>query len=376
MAGKRSNGEGSILYDKRRQKPYRARITVGWEYDEKTGKTKQITKDLGSFKTKGEASRALAMYLDNPYDLDNKNITFKEFYEVWFNDVIEKEGRSTKARVKAAYKYCTSLYDKKFKAISIIDMKRCINEGSVIADRGKYKGEERFASPSTKFSMKYMFNSMFAYALEARIVERNYAKEFALDSSVEEEYFKNKKDKIPFSEEDLEKLWRSSEFVPFADMILYECYSGWRPGEIIDLKIENVDWENKVIKGGKKTQAGKNRLVPIHPLVEPIVTKYYEQAVKVHSQYLFNDIDKKTGIHLSRDQYLSRFNKVLETLNFNKEITPHCTRHTFITRAKKAGMNEYVLKLIVGHEINDITEQVYTHRDIKELVDEMNKITS
>ena len=37
-------------------------------------------------------------------------------------------------------------------------------------------------------------------------------------------------------------------------------------------------------------------------------------------------------------------------------------------------MNEYVLKLIIGHKINDITESVYNHREISNLIQEMNKI--
>ena len=53
---------------------------------------------------------------------------------------------------------------------------------------------------------------------------------------------------------------------------------------------------------------------------------------------------------------------------------PHETRHTFITKAKKAGMDEYILKRIVGHAINDITESTYTHREIEELKEEMLKI--
>ena len=48
----------------------------------------------------------------------------------------------------------------------------------------------------------------------------------------------------------------------------------------------------------------------------------------------------------------------------------------FITKAKKAGMNEFILKLIVGHKITDLTENVYTHRDINELKKEMLKIKS
>ena len=56
--------------------------------------------------------------------------------------------------------------------------------------------------------------------------------------------------------------------------------------------------------------------------------------------------------------------------------TPHECRHTFITIAKSNKMDEYVLKLIVGHAIDDITEKVYTHRTVEQLRTEMNtKIT-
>ena len=38
-------------------------------------------------------------------------------------------------------------------------------------------------------------------------------------------------------------------------------------------------------------------------------------------------------------------------------------------------MNEYILKMIVGHEIEDITEKIYTHRTVEDLKREMKKIT-
>lgn len=53
---------------------------------------------------------------------------------------------------------------------------------------------------------------------------------------------------------------------------------------------------------------------------------------------------------------------------------PHDTRHTFITEAKEKRMNEYILKLIVGHSIQDITEKIYTHRQINELKQEIEKV--
>ena len=379
MAGKRGRGEGSVTYDRRRKR-YRARVTIGWETNEETGRTKQIVKTLGSnYKTKGEATSALAEYLKNPYDLNNKDITFEQLYKKWFDEYIDTdEHESIKYRVKAAYRYCSLIYKKKFREITIIDMKDCIYKGTATCVRGKYKGEQRLASPQSKEIIKYLFNHIYDYALEARLVERNYAREFTLDKKVFQEKEKNYKSKVPFSKEEIDKLWKSIEFVPFADMIVYACYSGWRPTELIKLKIKDVDLKNGFIKGGMKTSAGKNRLVPIHPLVSSIVEKYYKEAKSVGSDYLFNDVNNKFGIGLSYDQYLSRFNKVMNALHFRTEITPHYTRHTFITKAKsrEVNMNEYVLKIIVGHDVGDLTEHVYTHRELNDLKEEMDKIKS
>ena len=379
MAGKRGRGEGSVTYDRRRKR-YRARVTIGWETNEETGRTKQIVKTLGSnYKTKGEATSALAEYLKNPYDLNNKDITFEQLYKKWFDEYIDTdEHESIKYRVKAAYRYCSLIYKKKFREITIIDMKDCIYKGTATCVRGKYKGEQRLASPQSKEIIKYLFNHIYDYALEARLVERNYAREFTLDKKVFQEKEKNYKSKVPFSKEEIDKLWKSIEFVPFADMIVYACYSGWRPTELIKLKIKDVDLKNGFVKGGMKTSAGKNRLVPIHPLVSSIVEKYYKEAKSVGSDYLFNDVNNKFGIGLSYDQYLSRFNKVMNALHFRTEITPHYTRHTFITKAKsrEVNMNEYVLKIIVGHDVGDLTEHVYTHRELNDLKEEMCKIKS
>ena len=46
-----------------------------------------------------------------------------------------------------------------------------------------------------------------------------------------------------------------------------------------------------------------------------------------------------------------------------------------ITKAKACNMDEYVLKLIVGHAISDITENVYTHRTVEQLKAEIRKIS-
>ena len=67
-----------------------------------------------------------------------------------------------------------------------------------------------------------------------------------------------------------------------------------------------------------------------------------------------------------------KYKELIKELKLNPEHRPHDGRKHFITLAKEAGVDEYAIKLIVGHKIMDITERVYTTRNIiwlhKELV--------
>lgn len=52
----------------------------------------------------------------------------------------------------------------------------------------------------------------------------------------------------------------------------------------------------------------------------------------------------------------------------------HDRRAHFATMAKKYNMDEYAIKRIMGHSIKDLTERVYTTRDIAWLREEIEKI--
>ncbi|MBQ6860219.1 MAG: tyrosine-type recombinase/integrase [Clostridia bacterium] len=119
------------------------------------------------------------------------------------------------------------------------------------------------------------------------------------------------------------------------------------------------------IRGGSKTKAGKNRFVPIHKDVFYLI----ENRMKIDGDFLFQ---KESGHAMNYYEYRNRFNKVMKKLNMNH--FPHDTRHTFITLGKNCNMNEYVLKRIVGHAIQDVTEVVYTHRNQQDFYDEICKI--
>lgn len=372
---RRANGTGNIYKMKggKRRKPWRVRVTVGWELNPKTGRCKQNLKTLGYYASRAEAEAALVAYQECPYDLNTKDITFKELYEQWTEDYFKKlTSISSERTITSAYRYCSGLYNMKMRDIRIYHLQECMDKGYIIPDRGKEKGQKRYASACTKGRIKSMFNLMFDWAYAREIVDRNYARAFELDKETKIKQVREKRKNTIFSKEEIDLLWKNVDKIAFVDMVLCGIYSGWRPQELAILKIKDIDLELQVMYGGMKTDAGKDRCVPIHPLIQPLIEKRYAEAKELGSNYLFNDINGQQGIYMTYDKYRGRFNKVVERLQMDHH--PHETRHTFITKAKRVRMEEYILKRIVGHAINDNTEKIYTHREIEELKAEMRKI--
>ena len=125
-----------------------------------------------------------------------------------------------------------------------------------------------------------------------------------------------------------------------------------------------------------KTEAGSERVVPIHPRIEHLVRQRYQEAQSLNSEYLFNYIDPKkpSDLRLTYARYTKCFNTIVMRLSLNPDHRPHDGRKHFVTRAKEATLDEYAIKYIVGHSITDITERVYTQRNTDWLKLEIEKI--
>lgn len=97
----------------------------------------------------------LVAYKDCPYDIDSKDMTFKEVYEKWSEDYFKGlTGVSSERTVISAYNYCATLYNIKMRDIEVYYLQECMDKGFMIPDRGKEKGQRRYASANTKGRMK------------------------------------------------------------------------------------------------------------------------------------------------------------------------------------------------------------------------------
>lgn len=369
------NGFGQItkISGKNLRNPYRAMVTVG-----KTPTGTPIAKPLkpkAYFSTYNDAYKALVEYNKNPYDLDS-DIIIKELYERWLADykaakINTKSGVRT---ITSAWNYCSELYYMRVKDLRAHHIKDVMEHGEYTLKTG----ETKTPSPNTKSKIKSMFNLMLDYALEREIVTINVARTFNISDKVLKEVKKNKKKHIKFTEQEMRILWENINAVPWADLVIIQCYSGWRPQELGLIELKNVDLDKKVFYGGMKTDAGVERMVPILPEIEPLVKKYYDQSLKLGSTYLFNCTDMtytSSSTRLTYDRYSNRFDSVIQALNLNPDHRPHDPRVQFASMAKEAGVDKYAVKKVIGHAITDLTESVYTQMDDAWIIKEITKMS-
>ena len=72
------------------------------------------------------------------------------------------------------------------------------------------------------------------------------------------------------SKEEIKKVWEHQK-EPWVDTVLILLYSGWRISELLNLKPEDINLQAGTMKGGTKTKAGKDLVVPIHSKIRHLV---------------------------------------------------------------------------------------------------------
>ena len=369
------NGFGQIaeIRHQRLRKPFRAAVTVG-----RTPEGKPIVRTLrpvGYFATYNEAYEALVKYHARPFDLSN-NMTMQDLYDSWIETRKKKVDASTLARYRTAWARSTSIHNMLVRDVHIRDMQNCIENGTIV-----YAGETRTPKNNAKDSMKTLYNLLFDYAVACEIVDKNYARLFTIDSG----YVRKPGSHITYTDEELQKLWDNLDKHPIIDMVLIQCYSGWRPGEMCDLMMDDIDLEAETMKGGLKTKAGINRTVPIHPRIFDLVKNRYDKALEAGSPYLFFTTRQRgySKLHTTKGDamkisyasfQMQLIEEVVPLLSLNPAHKGHDRRVTFVTMAKRANLDEYAIKRIVGHYINDLTERIYTQRSTDWLKNEISKI--
>lgn len=282
-----------------------------------------ITKIIASYNNRSRAAAA--------------SKTFAEVYDEFFRYKYERDktraySASSIGATRSAYKHAHALHDRPFSAIRADDLQ------AVIDDCDKHH--------ATKEHIKNLFKQMYDYAYSHDLCDRKYADHVRINTPDDDEKG------VPFSDDELRLLWERSDD-EIIQSILIMIYSGFR---ISAYKTMEINLEEQYFRGGVKTQAGKNRIVPFNKEIIPFITK--ENVLFTRQSRL----------------YRADFTAALQKLGIYGH-TPHDCRHTFSWLCDKYKVDALSKKMLLGHALgNDVTDLRYGHRTVEELRTEINKI--
>ena len=171
---------------------------------------------------------------------------------------------------------------------------------------------------------------------------------------------------VPFSEAELEIMYNHLD-IPIIQAAVIMCYSGWRITEFLTLDI-NLD--DMTFFGGVKTEAGIDRIVPIHAGIAPLVQLYTSQQ-PIYSKDSFrknwDTVMNDLGILWTETRKGRKVKKA--------KHTSHDCRHTFSWLCDKYKVDPISKRMMIGHKLGkDVTDNTYGHRTTDELREEISKI--
>lgn len=146
------------------------------------------------------------------------------------------------------------------------------------------------------------------------------------------------------------------------DLAMLELFygTGIRLSELANLKLNDIDYSNRLIKVSGKGK--KERLVPLGEMATHALTKYLEVKTDFQKKTIVNDVShiflNKYGKPLSRRGIQRRVEKYLRVVSVSG-TSPHVLRHSFATHLLDQGADLVAVKELLGHASLSTT-QIYT----------------
>ena len=346
----------------------------GEDYFEMTD-SQDIMPDKGTVLTKQAGEDPLWNSLSGSDLLQEKGLptireVYRDFYDFKYGpNAARRLSHSSRCATAAACRKLAPLFDRTLDEVSVIELQNLVNRTAV----GGY-------SRSSVTDLVTLIRQLYRFAYPRELCTKEYGKYVVMPFTAEEIHHQD------FTDDELQILWKHQND-PVVNMVLIMCYSGFRISEFTrenDMKtVFSKDGTTGYFMGGMKTKAGKNRIVPIHSAILPLVKK----TLNSHGQpvYLCGK---------SRNRFRDDMKAMLEEIGIDtvpgsdplegtqtdalsnfRYHTPHSCRHTFSRLCESYGVNEADRRRMMGHSFgNDVTNGVYGHRSVKELSLEIEKI--
>ena len=307
------NGVGSVYrLSGKRSKPWAARKTTG--FNEK-GQPKY--KFIGYYRTKAEAMTALMEYNKSPYSLDKESL--KSIYLKFKEAYAEHHSEKSVGNIDIAWRHLEPIHDKPISTISRRELQEFFDDLQV-SEQVKQK---------CRSVLRQVFDCAVRYDIiqPERVAILNY-----IDISSNVAVKKLNRDR--FSDDEIGRIKDIDDNM--AHIILFLIYTGLRAGEFCNLTEDDIDEDMVMHVRASKTEAGIREV--------PLSDKALNLLPLPHFDDYYN---LKYYFTIWRDKH-----------GFDRTL--HCTRYTTVSLLVSAGVDDRIIKSIVGHKGNDVTSKIYT----------------
>jgi integrase/DNA-directed RNA polymerase subunit RPC12/RpoP len=360
----RGNGTGCAYYDSV-HRYWVAQVVTGYRdlppFDLNNPENRKsripIKKTKAGFRRREDALAYCKELKNQKPALQNK--TLKEIYDLWEPWYSPRVDPDTFGCYRAAFAYFKTLHNDNIRDISAADLQKCLDDCP--------KGHR------THQNMKCTAGLLWSFGIDNHYVDKDITRNLFVGkgASVQRE---------PLDDMEVEKIRKMIGKDRYASYVYALCYLGYRPGEMLEIKKDQVREHNGslYIVEGKKTEAGRDRIVPVHPKIESIIR---QQLATKGTDYLFPMLifDRKgtfRGFKEMNDNYFNKyaFRPLADRLGIPKHKVPYSARHTFSDKLKDAEGTDKTKAALIGHSDYKFTQKKYQSTNLDELMTAMESI--
>lgn len=308
---------------------------------------------IGSYKTASDAVKALDDVNARRIAPERQAYTLADVYERWKVLHYPKITRKAQQTYTNAYNKAALLHGRRIMELKTEDYQQVLTR--MMADG---------ASRSLCEKERQLFSQLCQYAINQDIIHTNYATALVLpDPSAP-------KTRVLTSQEvqKIKGMADDPRLGETARIALVLIYTGMRLNELLQARRENVHADERYLIGGEKTEAGRDRVIPLHPDIMPYITTWLAGN---DTEYL---IPSKYGLPRDHNNVRKSFNSLMARLSI-EGVTPHTCRHTAATKFAASGLPPEMTKQILGHADITTTLNIYTHPDIQSLIEKSSRIS-
>ena len=354
--GKQQDAASAPVHRKKRRRPkgsgsvYKLKGARARPYVAVTGK-KEV---LGTYGTPGEAVQALDAYNAQNTPAERLKCTFADAYEKWrAQPKFSNLSRDMIKGYELAFKKSAPLYSRQMRDLKAEDYQQIIDQ--MVAEG---------LSRSSCEKQRTLFSQLCEWAMAQDIINKNYAQLLHLPAAAGKAERTLTADEIAR----ISSYQTDKRFGQTAQIAMVLLYTGMRIDELLSMRCENVYLKEHYMQGGEKTEAGKNRIIPI---LDPIYKIIAFWMMDSGCEWL---IPSKAGTKLDKRNVATKFRALMQECQIDG-VHPHTLRHTASSKMVECGLEKTAVQAILGHKNFSTTANKYvSHNDPTFLLQEMRKM--